>query len=310
MPKPELSIVVAIVDGGDALAKCLEAVAAQTGDHTLEVIVPYDQLSLEAETLAPKFPQFRFINLGVVAEGMKPANALELHRYWDIRRAEGLKAATGALIGLIEDRGVPKPDWSTQMIALHKGEAAAIGGAVENGIDRPWNWAVHICDFSRYQPPVVDENPELLSSTNIVYKRSALNGLEHLYEAYFYEPSLHGALKDAGHKMLLHDGPLTVQYRPRIGSMALFGEWYHWGRKYGQILGHPLSPLSLTKRLVITPVLPALFFFRHYKRMVVRKQADKFFKAAPLVFLIGTGWAIGECVGLVQSKFTNDPGAR
>ncbi len=310
MAEPELSIVVAIVDGGEALRNCLEAVAALTCDSQLEVIIPYDQLCAEAAELKGQFPDYRFIDLGIVADDMKPTNALELHRYWDIRRAEGIKAAKGQLIGLIEDRGLPKPDWASQMIELHKGDAAAIGGAVENGIDKPWNWAVHICDFSRYHPPVVDDNPELLSSTNVVYKRSALNGLEHLYEEYFYEPSLHGALKDAGRKLLLHDGPRTVQFRPRIKTSKLIIEWYHWGRKYGQILGHPLPFLGLLKRLLITAALPVLFFARHFKRFSDRGKLGAFVRASPLVFLIGSAWALGEFVGIAQSKSAEDPGSK
>lgn len=310
MKTADLSIILTIVDGGTALRNCLEAVAAQTGGHVLEVIVPYDQLSQEAAGMAADFPDFKFIDLGIIADDIKPKNALELHRFWDIRRSEGMKAATGNLIGLIEDRGLPKPDWADQMIKLHQGDAAAIGGAVENGIDTAWNWAVHICDFSRYQPPVQDTNPDLLSATNIVYKRSALDGLEHLYEDHFYEPSLHAALKEAGRSMLLHDGPRCVQYRPKIGTGALIIEWYHWGRKYGQILGHPLGTGTLLKRMVITGALPFLFFLRHLQRW--RKTGENFgafVKAAPLVFVVGTAWAVGELVGLIQSKFTDNPGA-
>ena len=249
---PALSIIVTIVDGHDALRACLDAVRDQTGGHDLEVIVPYDQLSREAEAMAPDYPGFRFLDLGVIADDITPKNALELHRFWDIRRAEGMKAATGDIIGLIEDRGIPKPDWAAQMIRLAEDtDAAAIGGAVENGIDTAWNTAVHVCDFGRYTPPVRDEDPELLSATNIAYRRAALAGLEHLYEDHFYEPSLHGALKAAGRTMLLDDGPRCVQYRPRIGTGKLVVEWYHWGRKYGQILGHPLPVPGLLKRLAI-----------------------------------------------------------
>ena len=39
------------------------------------------------------------------------------------------------------------------MVVAHREYYAAIGGAIENGVDRPLNWAVYYSDFGRYQNP-------------------------------------------------------------------------------------------------------------------------------------------------------------
>ena len=112
-----------------------------------------------------------------------------MHFFYDTRRAAALGVAKGRLVGIVEDRGVPAPDWAAQMIRLHDAHPhAAIGGAVQNGVDRLMNWAVFFCDFSRYQPPLVVENPEYVTDTNVVYKRAPLLELRDLWQDLYLEP--------------------------------------------------------------------------------------------------------------------------
>jgi hypothetical protein len=301
---PDISIVVTIVDGGAALQRCLQALLAQVGDQSMEVLIPYDFISLEAQTYIDQFPDFRFFDMGLIAGGKPPKDALELHRFWDIRRSEGMKAAKGLLIGLIEDRGIPNPDWAMTMVALHaKHRPAAVGGAVDNGIDRIWNWAVHFCDFGRYQPPLFSNDPDFLSATNVCYSAKALTAVQHLYAEYFYEPKLHQALRENGWKLLLTDTPRCVQYRPRIGTVELGMEWFHWGRKYGLIHGGQITRGHQMLRIGAAALLPFVLYVRHLRRQIAKKHhLREFLLASPLVFFIGLCWSIGEFVGYVKAK--------
>lgn len=300
--RPDISIVVAICDGGQALRNCLAALAAQEGDQTAEVIVPFDQVSCEAAALADEFPDFRFLDLGVIADGLVPTNALELHRLWDIRRAEALKGARGRFIGLLEDRGIPAPDWAASMLALHRERpAAAIGGCVENGLDTPWNWAVHFCDFGRYLPPHPTAASGFLSATNICYRAEDLMALRGLWEDRFYEPSVHGAFQEAGKAMILSDRPLVTQYRPRIPTAELAAEWYQWGRYFARMRAGTVSAPQRAVRILSAPLLPFVLFLRH--RGTARGKpdhADRFPRAAPMVFLLVTMWSLGEFAGYLQ----------
>jgi len=300
--QPDISIVLAIVDGGDALRKCLGALASQTGGHSIEVIVPYDQLSREAAEIITEFPDFHFLDLGIVAGGMVPQNALDLHRFWDVRRAEGIKVARGRLIGLVEDRGIPARDWTTSVVELQaRTGAAAVGGCADNGYDTIWNWAIHICDFGRYMAPVSTGEADFLSATNVCYQADQLHELRPLYEHRFYEPSIHAALQAAGHKMILSDRPRTTEYRPRIPTTKLALEWFHWGRKYARIRTSEISLGLRIFRAAVTPLLPFVLLFRH---LGVQRQKQiylrKFWLASPLIFLIVSMWALGELIGYFQ----------
>lgn len=307
---PDISIVVTIVDGGQALRNCLLALQDQTGSQNMEVLIPYDHISMEAEACIAEFGDFKFLNLGEIIEGLIPKDALELHRFWDIRRAEGMKAASGHLIGLIEDRGLPKPDWAKTMIDLHeKHGSAAVGGAVDNGIDTVWNWAVHFCDFGRYQAPLYSEAPDFLSATNVCYNTQALAAVSDLYAEYFYEPKLHHALQENGGSLLLTDSPRCIQYRPRIGTGELAVEWYHWGRKYGLIHGGQISLPQRLMRICMATLLPFVLYLRHLRRQISKKHhLWEFFLASPLVFLIGLSWATGEFIGYIKAKPEADAG--
>lgn len=300
--RPDISVVLAIVDGGEALRNCLAALARQDGGHAVEVIVPYDQLSREAEEMAPDFPDFRFLDLGVIEGGAAPRNAFDLHRFWDVRRAEGIKAARGRLIALVEDRGIPADDWLASIVALQeKTGAAAVGGCVDNGNDTAWHWAIHFCDFGRYMAPVPTGEAEFLTSTNICYRADSLRALRPLYEERFYEPPVHSALRAAGHRMILSDRPRTVQYRPRIPNSELLGEWFHWSRYYARSRCGELSLGKRVFRAAVTPLLPVVLFLRHYgnqRRKTIHLR--NFWRAAPLIFLIVSAWALGELIGYVQ----------
>ena len=307
---PDISIVVTIVDGGTALTDCLKALRAQAGNQRMEVLVPYDHISMETETCIEAFPEVTFVNMGRIVDGTTPRDALELHRFWDIRRAEGIKAAKGRLIGLIEDRGIPNPDWAKTMVDLFdQHHPAAVGGAVDNGIDTTWNWAVHFCDFGRYQAPLFSENPDFLSATNVCYSAKALSAVSDLYADHFYEPKLHGALRENGGSLLLTDAPRCVQFRPRISNGKLLAEWYHWGRKYGLIHGGQISTLHRLTRIGAATLLPAVLYFRHLRRELGRKQnMREFLMASPLVFMIGFAWAAGEFIGYFKAKPEADAG--
>ena len=89
---PDLSVIVTIVDGGDALERCLDALCAQENAPSLEVIIPFDSTVATSARLAAKYPAFRFLDIGVLAD-RAPENAYEEHELFDRRRTAGLEIA-------------------------------------------------------------------------------------------------------------------------------------------------------------------------------------------------------------------------
>jgi len=232
---------------------------------------------------------------------MTPKNALEQHRFYDVRRSGALKIARGRLISIIEDRGVPRPDWAAAITALHHGDGAdyaAVGGAVENGADRIWNWAIFFCDFGRYQAPLSDEDPEYVTDTNICYRREALESVRHLWDDHYEEAAVNWALRRAGARLLLSDKPRTVQLRDPVGLRAMALERFHWGRVYGRMRGRETDSAGRLKYCLLMPALPPLLLVRHFRRQLDKgHHVGKFVMAIPAILFLLTFWAAGEFAG-------------
>ena len=300
--QPDLSVVVTVVEGEPALTRCLEALSQQDRAPSMEILVPYDDTVPEVVRLVERFPAVRFLDLGSISTGITQRSAFTDHRLYDIRRARGLRAATGKLVAILEDRGRPRADWARAMVDLHERTAcAAIGGAIENGAGGLWRWAVFFCDFGRFQAPLADDNPEYLSDTNICYKRAALEATQELWRDRYQEPRVHWALRRQGMKLLLSDRPVTIQERGAVGIVPLLQERVHWARLFGQIRGREISRARCLLLAAATPLLPLLLFVRSLKRQIgKRRNVWEFSAAAPITVVLLHFWSLGEFLGYLD----------
>ena len=57
---------VTIVEGGDALRRCLEALSVQRDPPSMDVLVPFDASVADTAKLSEAFPQVTFLDLGVI----------------------------------------------------------------------------------------------------------------------------------------------------------------------------------------------------------------------------------------------------
>src|SRR5579862_4086085 len=195
---PALSVVVAIVsdttDHPDVshLDPCLEALTRQTlPGGSLEIIVPFHPAVQGIARMRQKYPGVLFVEAARLSTYIGQGGSREHH---DELRARGLAAATGRIVALIEDHGVVAADWSARVVEAHAQNFAAIGGAIENDIDRPLNWAVYFCDFLRYQNPIPAGESGIASDANVTYKRPALELIRPVWEEIFHESAVNQAL--------------------------------------------------------------------------------------------------------------------
>src|SRR5262245_16058921 len=221
----EFSVVVTIVDGGATLRRCLEALKAQEECARMEVVVPYDETVSDMGDLRRHFPHVTFDVLNSQL-GVAPSFAHTRHELFDRRRALGLARARGDVVAILEDRGIPDPDWASGLIRLHaqRPSEVAIGGPVENGCDRLLDGAVYFRDFGRYQLPFTAGAREFLSDVNVSYKRAALEATRDLWRDRYHEPVIHDALRRAGHCLFLAADPVVRQFRGRLRLRALMSE--------------------------------------------------------------------------------------
>jgi len=92
--------------------------------------------------------------------------------------AIGLREARGAVIATTEDHALPRPGWCAAIVAAHAAhpEAAAIGGAIENGSpDALVQWASYFTTQGPHMAPLGDRVVTMTTNeANVSYKRAAV----------------------------------------------------------------------------------------------------------------------------------------
>lgn len=299
-----LSVVVTIVDGGETLSRCLAALARQEDGPPLEVIIPYDDSVPEMAGIIARYPGFHFLPLGTVPTQRARMGPAGQHELFDRRRAAGLAQARGELVAIVEDRGVPRPDWSRNVVAAHAAMPhAVIGGAIENGRDRLLNWAVYFCDFGRYQLPFEPGPREYVSDVDICYKRRALEATRELWRDRYHETTVHWALLRAGETLYLTDRFAVDQMRDHLTLGRLLGERVGWGRLFAYTRARETGPGRRLALAVMAPLLPAVLFLRLARHQwQKRRTLGKFVAAAPVVVLLLMAWSLGEMIGYLTGR--------
>ena len=221
----------------------------------------------------------------------------------DVLRARGLGAARGELVGLLEDHARPGADWCARVVAAHGKPYAAIGGAIENGVDRPLNWAVYYCDFGRYQNPVPAGPSAFASDANVTYKRSALWPIRASWEESFREVVVHGALAARGETVALDPSIVVHQDRRDLRLGAAVRERFVWGRSYGATRAALLPRSTRMIYAVCSPLLPAILVLRMARTAWIRRtHFGAFLRALPLIAVLVTIWSAGEGVGYATGR--------
>jgi hypothetical protein len=207
------------------------------------------------------------------------------------------------VVALIEDHGIVTPDWSSRLLEAHAGASAAVGGAIENGIDRPLNWAVYFCDFLRYQNPLPEGETAIVSDANVAYKRIALESIRPIWQEIFHEASVTAALRSRGQQIILAPAAVLHQHRLGLTVRSALKERYVWGRSYAATRARLARLSQRAFWAVFAPALPALMMARMtlmaWKK---RRTLGAFLKAIPLTSALAVSWSCGEWVGYVTGR--------
>jgi hypothetical protein len=300
---PLLSIVMTVVDGEAALVRALEALRQQANPPAMEIIVPLDDTIADMARLASRFPEVRFVPLGALAPPGATLDAFAQHAIYDRRRAGGLRAATGNLVAMLEDRGLPRAGWARAMVDLHAASPrAAVGGAIANGAPGSLRWALFFCDFGRFQAPLDQDDAEYVTDINICYARDAIESVRDLWEDRYFESQVNWALKGRGHRLQLSDKAVVVLERGPIGVGAVMRERMGWGRIFGQVRGRETTPLGCAAWAAVSPVIPWVLFARHLRRQLAKgHHVREFVRAIPAMLLLLHCWVLGEFRGYLDA---------
>jgi hypothetical protein len=301
---PELSVVIAIIAGGrEPITACLQALEPDATALGVECIVPYDSRLDGVPELATRFPWVEFVDARATVDAKRRGPFSREHH--DILRAIGLQRARGRVVALLEDHGIPAPGWCRTVLAAHTDADAAIGGAVENGVDRLLNWAVYYCDFGRYQNPVPEGPAEFLSDCNVSYKRAALASVQPLWAEAFHETAVNWELQRRGERMRLVPELVVHQTRWTLRLFPALVERYVWGRS---IAGTRAQAMTAFRRLMLATLwflLPLVLSWRVISQALrKRRHSDRLLLSIPLILLLETIWSAGELVGYLTASPT------
>ncbi len=299
---PLLGVVVTVVDGGEAVARLLTALTTQRDPPPMDIVVPFDASIDEVAALAPRFPSVTFLPLGALATEAPLATASGQHELYDRRRSAALAATRGDLVAIVEDRGIPRPDWARVAVRLHRQPHAVIGGAIEPAPSRLVDWALHVCDFSRYALPFPARPVEWVSDVNVVYKRGALERTRPLWRERFHEPLVHWQLRTEGETLWLSPELVVDHHRIPRPLGRLVRERFGWGRLFGAIRTRAVGPGRRVLLTLAAPLVPVLLLARHARVRFRRGEGARFLAAIPILLLFLVAWTAGEATGQATGR--------
>ncbi len=286
MSSPQLSVVIASINGKSYLEACLAALSNQLGEVQAEVIVADCVGRSVADFVKAEHPQVRLI------EFAEPRSV-------PVLRAAGILAARGDIIAITEDHCIPTDFWYESILCAHREHPGpAIGGAVDNAAtERLIDWAVYFCEYSNFASPVPHGVVGDLPGPNVSYKRNAIPELEDLVRSGYWETFLHWRLEERGH-CLWSDPAVRVLHRKSFRFGSFLRERYHYGRAFAGTRTEVVSKGRRLYYLSFSPFLPPVLLVRLARRVAKRRKlVSRFVLALPYISLFLIAWAAGEWVG-------------
>lgn len=283
---PELSVVIASVNGRPYIGACLEALQQQEGDLCAEVIV--------VDCVGPPVIDFidgAYSHVKVITYDERQSVAR--------LRAAGINEAKGAIIALTEDHCIPARNWLQTIVEAHqRRESPAIGGAVDNAAtDSLVDWAAFFCEYSNYISPVPLGVVHDLPGPNVSYKRKALEAAIELLAEGYREILLHQYFEAQGLTLWSEPG-IVVRHKKHFTLGSFLRERFHYGRWFAGTRSRQVTLFKRLFYLVFSPVLPLLLTVRLSRRVLSRgRHFRPFVLSFPILFIFLITWAIGEGVG-------------
>jgi hypothetical protein len=276
MSLPELSIVIAAQGSTEETRRCLESLANQADTNP-------DQIEVIVEGNSP----------GV--EGSAPAQARSLPRL----HGTGMQKARAALIAITEAHCTFPPTWGATAIKLHACHpACAIGGMVLPGPHlNGMNFALFLCDYIQFLPPVESVSSADLPGNNIVFKRECLPAGSDMSASGFWKTFYCHQLELKGQDLRIEPA-LSIFYNRNLSLTEIVARRYHHGRCFG---GMRAQSSSLVKRAILFAAglaLPILLLAKLFSRASKKTDGLKLvFRHLGWVWLFLTIWAYGEWIG-------------
>jgi hypothetical protein len=284
MPTP-LSIVVATIKPWPEARRCLDALQNQARLVEAEIIVADGHGNGLPDDVADSYPEVIWLR--------KPGGSVFY------LRGLAMAKATGEIVAVTEDHCEVSQGWCERIIKAHKEhpDAAAIGGAVENGATtRRIDWANFLLGFGPFTQPIKNGEQDRISlQANISYKRRVIPRV--IPQLGMMEVFFNRHLRERGEK-LLADEELLVYHIQSWSFFGTFAAHFHNGRS---IAGFRIQDMKWPERILRLGgcfILPPYLLWRTiWPICVKRRLLGHALACLHLLALLASCQAIGEFVG-------------
>lgn len=284
MTAPELSVVVASVNGLPYLAECLAALERDAPDA--EVVVADWTDESTRRLVRERWPQVELLSFD------QPMTVPEL-------RAAGIFAARAPYVAVIEDHCNVLPGWADGIVEAHRVGHDVVGGSIRNARTRRLrDWAAFFCEYSAFMEPAPGGTVVGLPGMNVSYDRAALAAIEDLLRAGHWESWLHPRLLARGFELWCSP-EVVLDHAKDFGIFEFVSQRYHYSRSYAGMRNAELGRKRMLYALG-SPLLVPLAYSRIARNVRSRPAyRSAFRRATPLILLYTLVWAFGEAVGYV-----------
>lgn len=276
------SVAVASFSGAPSLVRCLRSL--ETGAAGADVIAAVAG-GEGLDTAAAAAPRARLI---VAPPGT------DVFRLRSLALAE----AHGDFVALLEDHCTVAPGWLPALLSAHAKGHAVVGGPVDHAGAGAYDWALYLCEYGAYQPPVTDGPVGTLSGVNAGYDRGALLTCQGAWSEAFYENEVHDALRAHGFGLHLAAGARVTSHL-RMPAKAAAAHFFGGGRHFG-LYRKARQPAPRRALLPLAaPLVPLVLLGRILGRVARRnpRRLPRSLLALPyLAWLVGA-WSAGEAAG-------------
>lgn len=281
----EFSVIIASVNGLPTIAECLDAIEKRHAAFDVEIIVIDATDDETAKYITENFPRVKLIKLNE-------------RRGIPEMRAIGLREATGDYLIVTEDHCIAPENWFEEFSKAHGAGYKVVGGAVENGSPaRLIDWAVFLCEYSSFMPPISNGETEFVAGNNVSYERTIIEQVDESIKNDFWEYFLQAEMRKKNVKFLSTTS-IVVSHKKEFGFFYFLSQRFHYSRSFAAMRWKISTPLQKLSYLIYTPIAPLHLTWRIFKNVHKKKRNYReFFLSVPFLVLFMCSYAVGEFTG-------------
>ena len=282
---PKFSVIIASVNGLDTAIDCLVALEKQQCDFEVEIIAVCAAADCTAEGIRRHFPEVKLVELPV------RVGIPEM-------RAAGMREASGDYLIVTEDHCIAPPNWCAEFAKAHDKGYAVVGGAVENGsVVRLVDWAVFLCEYSSFMPPILGGEVEFLAGNNVSYRRSVIEQIDESIKRDFWEYFLQQEMRKKDIKFF-SASTVIVTHKKEFGFFYFLSQRFHYSRSFAAMRQNKSTHFQQLIYLAYAPLAPLHLLWRVAKNVWRKKRHRKAcLLSLPFLAAFMCSYAAGELTG-------------